>query len=136
MLTRFELYDGVLLEVPYHPAFEWPTPGFAGFPACCGPGTTGSLGERIVRDRIRGIVLSPACWVHDFMWSEAEARTEAVFHYTNSVFLRNMLAIIAVRGKALPALRIKECVVAANLYHDVVATLGRPVFFQVLGGRA
>ena len=128
MQTRFELFDGVLLEVPDHPEFEWPVATFAGFPTCCGPGRNGTRSERLVPEGFLTLCWSPACWVHDFMYDYANRRDLPAFFYANAVLYRNSLAIIAAKGKTLNRQQLKAATLVANGYYDAVSTAGLPCF--------
>jgi len=89
----------VLLIAP--DTIEWPTIYTDEFGTCCGPG---EFGDKFVPDTMWGLRVSAACYVHDFMWSVCEP-TWSEFHYSNSVFLHNLLSIIEVNGGFLKYLR-------------------------------
>ncbi|MBP7516889.1 MAG: hypothetical protein KA768_03585 [Desulfobulbus sp.] len=131
MNTHHTLFDTLRLEVPVHPDFFWPAQTLADFPLCCGPGRNGGLGDRLVPDRSCGLVWSPACWVHDFMWG-AYPRSTDVFWYSNSVFYRNLLAIVAAEGNRLPAHQLRVATAVAGRYYDAVCTAGAVWYFAEL----
>jgi len=90
-------FDGVDLIVPAEDAFGWPCHDFNGFPSACGAGYQGAIRERLVPETILGLKVSPACWVHDWMWS-SEHPTWQAYHHSNAVLLLNLLAINSARG--------------------------------------
>ena len=96
MTTIVERFDGVDLIRPLN-GFVWPHPTFDGFPECCGAGPSGSIGQEAVPETILGLDVSPACCVHDFMFTESQ-ETWQNFHYANAVFLVNLLQINRERG--------------------------------------
>lgn len=96
MNTIVERFDGVGLIVPSE-GFVWPHLTFQGFPECCGVGRKGSIGQEAVPENILGLNVSPACCIHDWMFSAGE-ETWQNFHYANSVFLVNLLQINRERG--------------------------------------
>ncbi len=95
MTTTTTTFDGTTLIVPAANDFVWPHPSFSGFPECCGPGP--GVGNKAVPESILGMKVSPACWVHDWMWNNGE-NTWSNFHYSNAVFLCNLLEINEARG--------------------------------------
>jgi len=90
----------VLLLAP--PGIEWPAIHLEKFGTYCGPGH--GIGDLLVPDTMWGLKVSAACYVHDFMWAVAEP-SWADFHYSNSVFLHNLLRIIDAHGGILKYLR-------------------------------
>lgn len=91
-----EYFDGVLLSRPKE-WFYWPRSTFEGFPKCCGPGPEGSFWERVISDWIIGLNISPACHIHDMMFS-CQEKTWENFRQANTVMLRNALEINRIRG--------------------------------------
>lgn len=96
MTTIVERFDGVDLIRPSG-AFMWPSSSFEGFPECCGPGGNWGTFERMIPEKVLGMVVSPACFIHDVMWSGKE-KSWAVFHASNSVLLTNLLEINKKKG--------------------------------------
>lgn len=89
--TTHIIYDGVRLEVPVVNGEPLPIPhnGFDDFDTYCGPGW---LGDKIVPDKLFGVSVAPACYIHDVMNAMAETCEED--HHSNEVFRRNMISII------------------------------------------
>ena len=94
--TIVERFDGVDLIRPSG-AFMWPCSQFEGFPECCGPGENGGTFERLVPEKVIGLVVSPACFIHDVMWSVKD-KSWGAFHASNSVLLTNLLEINKKKG--------------------------------------
>lgn len=128
MDTIREKFDGVQLVRPVDPEFSWGHPTFVGFPTCCGAGK--GLGDALVPDSWYGVCFSPACKVHDFMFDKVEA-SWAGFHYANSVFLCNLLAI----ANNYPCNRFKRQLlrVKAYQYYEAVNSFGAIVFWAERG---
>lgn len=118
-------FDGVNLLVPDAPWFSWPHPAFDGFPACCGPGPTGHLGEIFVPDKIEGLCISPACWVHDLMFQYGKGRDE--FTQANLTFLENMWRINEAHGGDI--LDKIDRVAEIYIYYSAVDTAAGYFFF-------
>ena len=131
MQTLHTIFDGARLEIPADPDFFWPARTFAEFPSCCGAGVNGGLGDRLVPDRSHGLIWSPACYVHDWMWGHGP-RSDARFWYSNSVFYRNLLGIVAGRGQHLPARQLRAVTAVAGVYYDTVCTAGAVWYFAGL----
>lgn len=96
MNTISENFDGVQIIRPLGD-FRWPHATFAGFPECCGIGQVGTISQDIVPESILGLKVSPACYVHDWMFTYSPKNFQN-FHYANSVFLVNLLQINEQRG--------------------------------------
>lgn len=129
MNTKLTLFDGVHLIVP-DDGFMFPHPTFKGFPTCCGSGDKGNL---LIPDTIYLLNISPACWIHDQMWTLAEP-TWADFHYSNDVFLENMRLINEAKSNSLmKIIRTPRIYV----YHQAVNTIGALLFwrFKCLQGK-
>lgn len=127
MKTREVRFDGDLfLIVPDDDAFSWPADSVLEFPACCGPEKWNS--KFYIFDKLFGLRISPACWVHDWMWDICTA-TWQNFHYSNSVFLHNILSIINTRSEvsALRFLRRHK----AFAYYDAIDIGGAKYFWQL-----
>lgn len=62
------------------------------FPDCCGPGR--GIGQLVVPERIWGLRISPACYIHDDDWDTAPPSWDA-FRAANSRFLENINNIIS-----------------------------------------
>jgi len=125
--TIFTMYDDVLMEIPEVPDFVWPTFSSKNFPPCCGAG--GGWGEKLVPDSLIGINISPACFVHDWMYEYAP-KDHDTFDQANSMMYRNILAIIAVKGKCLSILELVTVVKEAGIYYEAICTFGGIFFFK------
>lgn len=128
MNTIQERFDGVNLVRPLGD-FRWCHPAFDGFPACCGAGTAGTIGNDIVPESILGMKVSPACFVHDWMFNKAP-RTWANFHYANSVFLVNLLEINRARGGSW-FMRYARKPLILGWYAAVSSAAGSRIFFSI-----
>jgi hypothetical protein len=126
MNTLVERFDGVELLRPAGD-FRWPHPTFSGFPECCGPGPVGSIGNTLVPESILGLHMGPVCFVHDWMWGHGPL-TWAAFHYSNSVFLTNMLETNKQRGGFLP-IRVARMPMIFARYIAVSSPVGAARFF-------
>lgn len=93
METTCIIYDSVRLVVPVvgNCALHMPHRGFDDFDTYCGAGK--GIGDLIVPDDIYGIVISPACYIHDKMWLLSPPTTFA-FNFSNHVFHKNIISII------------------------------------------
>lgn len=125
MDTMIERFDGVALIRPVS-GFEWPVLTFRDFPTCCGAGKIGNL---FIPDRLLGEAISPACYVHDEMWRLCPA-TNGGFHYSNAVFLTNILAITTSKShnNISEALRQK---IALSFYLGVSSIVGYAHFWRL-----
>jgi len=94
MTTIVERFDGVALIRPLN-GFMWPHHKFSGFPECCGAGE--GMGEKVVPEKILDMSVSPACYVHDWMFLYGDRDWQG-FHHANSIFLNNLLSINEKRG--------------------------------------
>lgn len=83
-------FDNVLLLVPEINGgpLGMPYESYETFDTFCGPGK--GLGDLLVPDDIDDIIVSPPCYIHDTMFAIA-APTWGDFHYSNSVFLHNII---------------------------------------------
>ena len=91
----------------------------------CGPGK--GLGDKLVPETLWGLSVTPACEIHDFMYSFGE-KTAEYKDIADKVFLSNMLTIIdkKTRYKALKYLRKKR----AFKYYVAVSTFGDACFYD------
>lgn len=132
MKTKEVRFDGDLhLVVPDHPDFQWPAPSVLRFPPCCGPE---KWNERYyIFDEVYGLRISPACFVHDVMWDLAEP-SWGDFHYSNSIFLHNLLSIINTRSESsvLRFLRRHR----AYKYYEAIDLFGHKYFWQLKNEKA
>lgn len=127
MNTKEVRFDGDLyLVVPDDSTFSWPADSTLEFPPCCGPEKWNT--RFYIFDKLFGLCISPACWVHDTMWDLAEP-TWGDYHYSNSVFLHNILNIINVRSEmsVLRFLRRHK----AFAYYDAIDIGGAKYFWQL-----
>ena len=128
MNTIIERFDGVELVRPVGD-FRWPHPTFDGFPTCCG---AGDWGDRIVPDNLWGLNISPACWIHDQMFTMAPANWSA-FHHANSVFLHNLNAINESKSGNIFIKKMRQ--IRAIEYYTAVDTLGAVAFWNCKKGK-
>jgi hypothetical protein len=122
--TILERFDGVSLIRPLGD-FRWPHPTFDGFPKCCGAGK--GIGNDIVPETILGLNVSPACCVHDYMQDRAP-RTWGGFHYSNAVFLVNLLEINRVKSNWF----MQKCRIPIIIgwFAAVSSVAGSKIFFK------
>lgn len=88
---------GARLTCPNHPWMVFPSNDPNDYDGCCGAGETGSWTERAVPERILGLRVSVACYVHDCWWAQCE-RNLSEFRQSNGVFKDNMLELNRVFG--------------------------------------
>jgi hypothetical protein len=124
MNTIIERFDSIDLIRPVGD-FMWPHHQFEGFPTCCG---AGKAGDKFIPDSVWGVNISPACWVHDQMWSMAPA-TWGAFHYSNSVLLLNCAFIIQARSANVVSCKIR--LASAANYWLGVTIAGSPIFWAM-----
>jgi len=125
--TTMVTFDGVPLIVPnVGKGFEFPHPTFDGFPSRCGAGQ--GLGDAIVPEKILGLLISPACSIHDDDFGMAEPTWEA-FHACNYRFLYNINSIIKYRSKSVVLKHLR--MYRAVTYFNAVDTLGAKCFWDL-----
>ena len=93
MKTTHTIYCGCVLEVPIMPNGEplhLPYNDWDEWPTFCGPGS--GIGDKIVPDKIFGVPVNVACYIHDTTEGLAESREED--HQSNVMFRKNLEAII------------------------------------------
>jgi len=92
----------------------------------CGAGE--GLFNTLVPEKVWGIPISPACFIHDRMWAMADA-SWCDFHYSNSVFLSNINALISYqsRSKCLKRIRMYRAVT----YYNAVDSIGSEIFWRM-----
>ena len=126
MKTKVVNFDGVDLRIPDDPDFGWPHETFKGFPTCCGPGKR--WGNWLVPDRIVGLIISPACWVHDVMFA-FHVKSWTNFYYANGVFLANMMEINRVNSRTKIGAFARKPIIYAYV-KAVTTTIGARCFFK------
>ena len=121
-------FDGVRLIVPSVNGWplEMPHPSFDEFDTYCGPGS--GLGDALVPDHIYGVIISPACYIHDTMFHMADPAWSD-FHHSNSVFFHNILAIIEAHGTKKD--KHKRFYRAVTYYTAVDIGWGEDVFWRL-----
>jgi hypothetical protein len=120
------MFDSVPLVAPVINGIplEFPYKTFEEFTSYCGAGQ--GLGDIIVPERIFGLKISPACYIHDVSWEIADASwTE--FHQTNSIFLNNILEIIRYKSSSWILEHIRNY--RAITYYNAVNTIGTKLFW-------
>lgn len=116
--------DGVNLLMPRFVATWWPHHlTLDEFPTFCGAGR--GLGDAVVPERMWGLPISAACYIHDFAWTLANSENE--MRQGNVMFLQSMMAIILARSRF--PLRQLRCYRAVT-YFNAVETLGRECFWN------
>ena len=108
---------------------EFPSKLVADFGTYCGAGKYGDL---LVPDTFYWLKMSPACFIHDMMWEMSDA-TWAAFHFSNSIFLRNLNTLVIAQSKnsILKRLRLYR----AATYYNAVDTKGPDIFWRLKEGR-
>ena len=89
----------------------------------CGPGR--GLLERLVPETAYGLCITPACSIHDFMYSIGEDDKDK--EDADAVFLNNMVRIIEAHteNQILLCLRLRR----AKTYYQMVKIFGGPAFW-------
>ena len=105
---------------------EFPSIYVSDFTSYCGAGK--GLGDIIVPETIWGLRISPACFVHDFMWADANPTWEE-FHASNAIFLRNIISLIMGQSKSsiLKYFRMYRAVT----YYNAVDHIGQNIFWSI-----
>lgn len=86
-------YLDVMLEVPEFLTELWPYEmALNEWPTFCGPDE--GLGDLLVPDVVCGVVISPACFIHDIDWAICR-KTYLDFQLSNSRLLHNMNELIS-----------------------------------------
>jgi hypothetical protein len=129
--TISENFDGAQIIRPLGD-FKWPHTTFSGFPECCGIGRVGTVSQDIVPESILGLKVSPACFVHDWMFTYSPKNYQN-FHYANSVFLVNLLQINEQRGGNWLKKAIRKPVIL-GWFAAVSSSAGVTAFFKALPG--
>jgi hypothetical protein len=109
-------------------AVKWPYQRVRNFDSYCGAGK--GIGDKIVPESILGVKVSPACFVHDKMWELASA-SWADFHYSNSIFLHNLISLIELQSRSamMKHLRLYRAVT----YYNAVDSVGARIFKKQKG---
>ena len=105
---------------------DFPSRSVIQFSSFCGAGK--GFGDTIVPESIWGLPISPACYIHDKMWAEADATWEA-FHAANSIFLRNLIALIDVQSSNRFSAAFRRY--RAVTYYNAVDTFGSKIFWKL-----
>lgn len=103
---------------------EFPYEFVTDFDSYCGAGD--GFGDNIVPDKIWGIPVSPACFIHDYMWKYAEPSWRD-FHHSNSIFLHNLNELI--RSQSKSTILKKFRMYRAVSYYNAVDSVGSKVFW-------
>jgi len=118
-------FDGILLLTPTLD-FMWPVGATAlNFPDCCGAGN--GLGNYLVPDTFYGLCVSAACWIHDQMFTLAEATWKS-FYFCNEIFLENLKRIIHFYSSNFVMRQLRE--IRAYEYFAAVALPGSICFWN------
>ena len=123
--TCVTTFDGVTGIIVPADSFWWPKSTFRDFPSCCGAGMT----DPLVPETMWGLNISPACWVHDRMFEQAD-KTWADFFQANEIFEHNLETIIdqKSRSRVLKMLRRHR----AHIYAKAVYIFGANYFFDTI----
>ncbi len=118
--------DGKKTPITAPENIKFPSPYMDEFKSYCGAGE--GIGDLIVPEKLFGLKISPACFVHDNMWDNAEP-TWKYFHFSNSIFLSNMIAIIETQSSSsiLKHMRMYRAVT----YFNAVDTIGNRIFWSM-----
>lgn len=124
MILIEEEFDGVVLTRPFHHAFEWPCLSFKKFPSCCG---AGKFGDRLIPDAPLSLPLSPACFIHDFMWGNGP-KSWAWFWKSNLIFYKNITRINVAKSNSIFEMATRQFVLSK--YAAAVGTIGALHFWR------
>lgn len=127
--SRVYHVDGVQLLVPVQ-LDALPFTRLEDAPDACGAGR--GFGEWVVPEKVLGLRISAACWIHDKDW-EFAAPTWDDFHAANGRLLHNMAAIIVAKSKS-PLLRVLRIYRPAT-YFLAVSTAGAKIFRRLKRGQ-
>ena len=100
------------------------------FPDACGPGQ--GIGELVVPEKLLGLRVTPACWIHDLSWSVARPFYDD-YVQSNSVFLANMVSLI----EYAPCIFFKRILkpvrflLAISYYKAVSSDTGQHIFWSL-----
>lgn len=103
--------EGISLLAPAGVVLPFKT--IAECPSYCGAGQ--GIGDWVIPEKMFGLKISPACYIHDEDWAVAPPTWEA-FHAANSRFLHNLIAIVEATSKSsfLKHIRLYRCVTYYN----------------------
>jgi len=120
--SRTYTVDGTQLLIP-DSLTELPFSKLDACPDCCGAGR--GLGEKLIPEKVFGLRISAACWIHDRDWELAEPTWDA-FHAANGRLLHNMVQIITIKSSNMfiRTLRIYR----PSTYFAAVSTAGAGIF--------
>lgn len=101
---------------------KFPTEYLSDFDTYCGAGE--GIGDWAVPETLFFLKVSAACYVHDKMWEMADG-SWADFHYSNSVFLSNLIAIISHESDStvLKHMRMYRAVTYFNAVDSIGASI-------------
>ena len=118
-------YAGATLTIPEWLKPLWPyNLPLSKWPTFCGAGD--GFGDKVVPDIIRGVCISPACFIHDVDWATTPD-TIRQFLAANFRFAKNCRALIM--ASALSWWKKELAVVRAyGLYFMAVSTIGALCF--------
>lgn len=122
--------EGIKLVMPTQLKDTWPDILLKDFKSYCGAGS--GIGDLIVPERIFGLKVSHVCYIHDTMFDLSEA-TWGDFHYSNSIFLHNLIETIMTKSSTPQSRRLR--LEHALNYYTAVDTIGSHIFWKQKGGR-
>ncbi len=105
---------------------EFPSMFLADYSSYCGAGK--GFGDILVPETMWGLTITIACYVHDHMWEMCLPTWEA-FHFSNSVFLRNILSCIRNQSKSSMLKRLRNY--RAVTYYNAVDSFGKEIFWDL-----
>jgi len=123
--------QGAFLAIPefLRPLWPYQLP-LDKWPSFCGAGD--GIGDWLVPEKIHGVCISPACFIHDVEWA-LSPDTITEFFASNWRLLCNARALIMISN--LPWWKKQLAVVrAAGLYFVAVSTVGGLIFDGLLDG--
>lgn len=89
----------------------------------CGP--EGFLGK-LIPDNILGIDISPACNIHDYMYTIFNSDTD--FTLSNNVFRDNLIRLIMAHNTYIELTCARRDII--NSYYKAVCDFGRPFYYD------
>lgn len=120
-----QVFDGVNLLVPDHEGFFFPVKTFKNFPSCCG---AGKLGDRITPDKLFGLSISVACWIHDQCFCHMR-KTWSNFYKANLIFYKNATRINMAHSDSCSGMFARQALITAYVA-GINTLIGAYSFFK------
>jgi len=105
---------------------EFPSMFINDYGSYCGAGK--GFGDIMVPEKIWGLPITIACYVHDIMWEMADGTWEA-FHSSNAIFIRNILSCIRALSTSGCLKRLRNY--RAVTYYNAVDKFGPNIFWAL-----